>query len=63
MGIFLIEDDEMVCANCGYYHQHYTEIARRCFRPTNCGHCTHPRLKDRKPGHPACEHWEARNKC
>ena len=62
MGFVWIGDDEMVCANCGHYCQHYTEIAIRCFRPTNCGHCVYPRMKDRRPGHPACEHWEER-KC
>lgn len=26
--------------------------------PYNCGHCTYPRCKDRKPGQQGCEHFQ-----
>lgn len=43
-------DGVPMCKNCKHYYQHYTyfEDLKR-FMPMNVGHCTEPRLKDRKP--------------
>jgi hypothetical protein len=33
-----------VCVNCRYFVRHYL----RDGRPLECGHCVHPRIKNRK---------------
>lgn len=40
-----IEPQTKCCYNCQYYHQHYGKWGGEIF----AGHCTYPRLKDRKP--------------
>ncbi len=54
-----IQEDERVCANCKYFHQHYvkaelnwtdsdiSEDGKR-YSPIHTGHCVEPRLKNRK---------------
>lgn len=51
-----IQSKETVCANCKYFTQHYIYIGG--FVPCNAGHCTYPRIKDRKPGRPGCEYFK-----
>ena len=41
------------CKTCQHFHQHYI-LDRQSCRAVNCGHCTHPGLKHRKPEQPAC---------
>lgn len=59
-----VQEGETVCANCAHYIQHYT-LSR--YTPggllaVNAGHCTYPRIKDRKPGACACEHFAERKR-
>ena len=62
MKLFVLNENEAVCANCERYHQHYglRPGSKRYVEPINCGHCVYPRIKDRKPGTAACEHYIAR---
>ena len=46
-----------VCSYCIHFNQHYILDSQRC-TTVNCGHCTYPRIKPRKPDSPACEHFE-----
>ena len=48
---------ERICKNCVHYRRHYVLNRERC-TPVNCGHCTYPRIKGRKPDHEACAHFE-----
>ena len=48
---------EKCCFQCTYFHQHYILDSQRC-ATVNCGHCTRPRIKHRKPDTPACEHFQ-----
>lgn len=59
-----IDEREEVCANCQHFIQHYVKpgryeiIAGRYeIIACNAGHCTYPRLKDRKPGE-TCDKFE-----
>lgn len=47
---------ENVCQNCRHFKQHYIKINRR-FSAIEDGHCVYPRLKDRRPGTKACDHY------
>lgn len=51
---------EKICKNCAYFQQHYT-LDKECCMPVYCGHCTHGRVKKRKPDQMACEHYEYRD--
>ena len=62
MRTFGIYEDEEVCANCKHYYQHYVKAiwrGAREFTAVNAGHCTHPRIKGRKPGD-TCSQFENR---
>lgn len=56
-------ESEEVCANCRHFCQHYTEkpsdYGMRGFMPVNAGHCTEPKVKQRKPGD-TCERFNRR---
>ena len=41
------------CKDCFHYIQHYV-IFGKDLMTAYCGHCTYPRIKDRKPDTPAC---------
>ena len=76
MQVFYVPDDCEVtitkktpcytCRDCEYFKQHYVFATAPCrdsidgFTPVNYGHCTYPRLKNRKPGDKACQFFEAR---
>lgn len=64
MPVITIEETEAVCANCKHYVQHYmirehplstTGIGQ--FSTVNCGHCVHPRVKERRPSD-TCANFE-----
>ena len=42
-----------MCKSCRHFRQHYILDEQSC-RSVNCGHCTQPRLKHRRPRQPAC---------
>ena len=44
------------CELCQYYLQHYVYTEGR-YTKTHCGHCTHGRVKDRKPDD-TCKYFE-----
>ena len=48
--------EEEQCKNCVHYRRHYTLSNQRA-TAVNCGHCTHPRMKTRKPDAKACIHF------
>ena len=48
------------CRYCKFYHQHYGKIDGE-YRALNCGHCSHLRIKARKPLD-ECEHFEVRER-
>ena len=54
-----IDESEECCVNCTHFIQHYTFTphGKQPFIPVHCGHCTHPRIKDRKPND-TCNHFE-----
>ena len=45
-----------VCANCRFFLRHYLVDGR----PLECGHCTYPRLKDRKT-YDYCDNFEGKS--
>ena len=47
---------EQSCGKCAHFRQHYVLTSRRAVA-VNCGHCTHPRMKTRKPDAKACIHF------
>lgn len=50
------------CLSCEHFRQHYTRNPETlCYMWVNCGHCTFPRLKHRKP-YDVCEHYKAMDK-
>ena len=51
--------EENRCKNCKHFLQHYIMDEGSC-AAVNCGHCTVPRLKTRKPDAPACVHYVRR---
>lgn len=56
MKLYGIDEREEVCANCKYFWQHYVYESRCGFSPCNAGHCTYPRLKNRKTND-TCRHF------
>lgn len=52
---------EECCGNCKYFHQHYTRDKQGGYSPLWCGHCTYPRLKNRR-NEETCPHWTAKDK-
>lgn len=55
-----VEKDEIACANCAYYRQHYISVNNGDFCiPCACGHCTYLRTKTRKPSQ-HCDKFEWR---
>lgn len=62
MSIHVFEG-ESVCVNCKHYYQHYISNSYHGgYIAINCGHCTYPRCKNRKPGEAACIHFEMRKR-
>ena len=47
----------MTCQDCKFYVQHYFKRGRS-YAKAFCGHCAHPRLKERKPNNPACDRFK-----
>lgn len=45
------------CQSCAHFRRHYI-ISEECCMPVNCGHCTRPRLKKRKPNEKACPQYQ-----
>lgn len=45
-----------ICRNCEHFHLHYT-LDQYQATPLDCGHCSYPRLKKRRPSAPACVHY------
>ena len=45
------------CEYCKFYIQHYVKVGGQ-YSETYCGHCTHGRVKDRKPKD-SCKYFEA----
>ena len=62
---FMISKNDKVCFNCKYFVQHYIYTkfydSYMDYSPCGIGHCTTPRLKNRKPNHKVCEHFEWKN--
>ena len=44
------------CEFCKFYIQHYVKVEGK-YLMTHCGHCTHGKVKDRKPKD-SCEYFE-----
>ncbi len=53
-------DEPNTCASCRYFEQHYVRIGKNRYMTVEAGHCTSPRLKDRKAATPACPHYSHR---
>ena len=51
--------EQEICKFCTHYVQHYALTKSLCIT-VECGHCTWPRMKGRKPGTKACGHFELR---
>lgn len=51
--------DSQICKNCVHFLQHYV-IDDQSYTAIHCGHCTRPRLKNRRPLDNACEHFVQR---
>lgn len=54
---------EEICYTCEFFVQHFAlehDPNGAMFRLIEicCGHCRKPRLKQRKPDTPACEHYQ-----
>lgn len=54
--IIAIQEKEVVCSNCQHFVQHY--VCFGGFTACNAGHCTYPRIKDRKPGQVGCDYFK-----
>ena len=48
--------DEKFCKSCVHYIQHYGLNKRRLYR-LNCGHCTFPKIRNRRPYTVACAYY------
>lgn len=49
------------CHNCRNFYLHYTRNDDTgAYTATQDGHCVKPRIKPRRAGTPACEHWEVK---
>ena len=51
-----IYEGQKVCCTCAHYAQHYRK-SNRGYSPVDCGHCSFPRVKNRKPDQ-TCEYWK-----
>ena len=51
--------ESLTCETCVHFIQHYRLEEDSC-AAVNCGHCTYPRLKHRKPLTEACIHYAPR---
>lgn len=47
----------LLCQDCKYFYQHYGKDSHGKFIVIYAGHCSRPRLKNRKPDHPICQHF------
>jgi len=54
------EAEEKVCKGCRYFKQHYVRAPRSGYMSTDCGHCSNPRLREKKPDTPACTRFSKR---
>ena len=52
--------DDKLCEQCRHFRRHYVRMGNNHYRPISAGHCTHPRLKDRRVDSPACARFSAR---
>lgn len=51
---------EHCCVNCRHFHLHYIKNDRtERYTPLCCGHCSFPRIKDRRV-YNRCEHFAQR---
>ncbi|MCI9402346.1 MAG: hypothetical protein HFF04_01565 [Oscillospiraceae bacterium] len=57
-----MEEEQKTCETCRHFKRHYIHWSGKQYRPLHCGHCVHPRLKDREANTPACRHYSARAK-
>lgn len=48
--------DKPYWKHCHYYIQHYEFDAQRIYR-VFCGHCTHTRVRRKRPDAPACDNF------
>ena len=53
-------EQKPTCKTCQHYVPHYTRSARGVYHRLYCGHCTEPRIKDRREDTPACPHYRPR---
>ena len=44
------------CKTCTYFHQHYILSEGKIMR-VYCGHCTFPKIRNRRPFNKACENY------
>lgn len=44
------------CGSCEYFYRHYGRSGRGRYAPLWCGHCVHPRLKNRRIEE-SCPNW------
>ena len=49
-------DEVKHCQDCTHFKQHYVKCGKQ-YMATYCGHCAHPRIKERKEDSPACERY------
>lgn len=55
-------ENESICANCKYYIEHYVKTPyspNTMFTSIDEGHCTYPRLKNRKAWN-SCGYWQGK---
>ena len=57
-----MEQEKKTCAGCKFFYQHYICNQENQYTTVACGHCTSPRLKDRRPNTPACQHFSKKAK-
>lgn len=58
LGQWGIAPDSKACSNCKHFIQHYVRgLYMNDFEPAYAGHCTYPRIKDRKPNN-SCDKFE-----
>jgi len=51
---------ENFCYTCKHFYQHYGRSGKGRYYKLYCGHCSHPKIKHRKPDKEACEHYVER---
>lgn len=51
------EVPEECCGKCKYFRRHYRRSERGRYEPLWCGHCVHPRLKNRRVEE-CCPHFK-----